>query len=88
MKYNYKFNIEPNSEVIEAQKLGEDVGISFNDSIKAIDKKSRKKSYAENTRGRFRCPVIVIFQMFEMIDIASFSFFIEFRPYKQLRIFN
>ena len=49
---SYKFKIEPELDIATVEKLGEDVGISFNDSIKSIDKKTRKKSYAENTRGR------------------------------------
>ena len=49
---SYKFEIEPELDIATVEKLGEDVGISFNDSIKSIDKKTRKKSYAENTRGR------------------------------------
>jgi hypothetical protein len=48
----YKFKFETEQVVTETEKFEEDVGISFNDSIKSIDKKSRKKSYAENTRGR------------------------------------
>ena len=47
--YNFKLNAEP---IIEEEEVVEDIGISFNDSIKAIADKPVKKEYTENIKAR------------------------------------
>ena len=47
--YNFKLNAEP---IIEEEEVVEDIGISFNDSIKAIADKPVKKVYTENIKAR------------------------------------
>ena len=51
-KIIYVYQIETKSEVLESEEIQENIGISFNDSIQAIQGNKRKSNYIENIKGR------------------------------------
>lgn len=51
-KITYVYEIETKNEVLEAEDIQENIGISFNDSIQAIQEDAKKTSFTEKITGR------------------------------------
>lgn len=61
----YKYQVEPKNEVLEEEAIQENIGISFNDSIQAIQSDTKKTSYTETIKGR--------------LSVASYSYLSKIR---------